>query len=195
MGADGVLYGTSGGGAVGGGTVFALIPPVSAGGVWTERVLHSFGSAGDGAYPTGGVTIGKRSSGAPVLYGTTAGGGASGNGTVYTLTPVSVPSGAWTETVLYSFAGGNDGAYPNAGVTIGTNGVLYGTTVLGGNGGCPQCGTVFSLTPSTSSVAAWTETVLYTFTLGPDGVFPIRGCGDWRRPRTLRHHSQRRGRG
>ena len=43
IGDGGVLYGTSsGGGASNAGTVFALKPPTSAGGSWTETVLYSF---------------------------------------------------------------------------------------------------------------------------------------------------------
>jgi uncharacterized repeat protein (TIGR03803 family) len=46
----------------------------------------------------------------------------------------------WTETVLYSFQNGSDGANPAAGLTI-DNGNLYGaTTTTGGSGGG---GTVF----------------------------------------------------
>jgi len=71
----------------------------------------------------------------------------------------------WFRT-LYSFTGGNDGAYPFAGVT-GQNGVIYGTTQFGGTG---NVGTVFSLTPPASPGGAWTETVLHTFTGGSDGA-------------------------
>jgi uncharacterized repeat protein (TIGR03803 family) len=52
-----------------------------------------------------------------------------------------------TLTTLYNFPGGGDGANPNAGVT-GSDGVLYGTTFYGGSA---NNGTVFSLTPPTTS--------------------------------------------
>jgi hypothetical protein len=54
---------------------------------------------------------------------------------------------------------------PLGGISIGTNGVLYGTTQ---NGGRPHeycgvyCGVVFELTPSRGG--AWKETVLHNFT-------------------------------
>ena len=63
------------------------------------------------------------------LYGTTSSGGASGLGTVYQLTP---SNGGWTESVLYSFAGGSDGSQPWGGVIFDKAGNLYGTTYEGG---------------------------------------------------------------
>jgi hypothetical protein len=47
-----------------------------------------------------------------------------------------------TETVLYSFAGGNDGGSPTSRL-IDLNHTLYGTT---GSGGADFKGTIFSLT-------------------------------------------------
>ena len=57
------------------------------------------------------------------LYGTTDGGGASGAGVVFKVDT------SGNETVLYSFTGGADGAYPNAGVILDSAGNLYGTTI------------------------------------------------------------------
>jgi uncharacterized repeat protein (TIGR03803 family) len=63
--------------------------------------------------------------------------------------------------VLYSFAGGGDGENPEFGnLVVGAGGVLYGTTLNGGEYGK---GTVFSLTPPASQGAAWTESVLFSF--------------------------------
>jgi uncharacterized repeat protein (TIGR03803 family) len=68
--------------------------------------------------------------------------------------------------VIYSFAGGNDGANPQAGL-LKVTGVLYGTTASGGANGH---GTVFSLTPTPSG----TETTLYSFAGYPyDGADPV----------------------
>jgi hypothetical protein len=62
--------------------------------------------------------------------------------------------GHWTETILYTFRGGKDGAYP-FGLAADRNGVLYGTTSSGGalnNPTCLKyagpggCGVVFKLT-------------------------------------------------
>jgi len=137
IGSGGVLYGTTyGGGTSNAGTVFSLTPPTSPGGTWTETVLYSFG-----ANPRGDLVIGSGG----VLYGTTYGGGAAGLGTVFSLTPPASPGGAWTESVLHNFSGkSGDGAYPVAGVVIGKNGLLYGTTYFGGASGN---GTVFVLKP------------------------------------------------
>jgi hypothetical protein len=61
--------------------------------------------------------------------------------------------GIWTETVLYNFTGGHDGAYPSA-VALSKGGVLYGTASQGGIvKDCSSasmfygCGTVFKLKP------------------------------------------------
>ena len=75
------------------------------------------------------------------LYGTAAGGGAYGYGTVYKLAPN--PNGSWTLSVVYAFAG-SDGAYPLAGVVLDTAGNLYGVT---GGGGAYGHGTVYEITP------------------------------------------------
>jgi len=101
------------------------------------------------------------------IYGTTYGGGSSGNGTVFELSP---SNGGWTENVLYSFRGNNDGALPTAGVLFDNAGNLYGTTVAGG---INEGGTVYELT---HSVSGWTETILYDFNeAGPSGYYPFGG--------------------
>jgi uncharacterized repeat protein (TIGR03803 family) len=66
------------------------------------------------------------------LYGTTVAGGADPGyaGTVFKLTPGA--KNKWTETVLYSFSGGNDGSEPYASVVLDNAGNLYGTTYQGG---------------------------------------------------------------
>jgi len=141
----GVLYGTTiKGGSANVGTVYSLAPPASGSGPWTETILHTF-TGSDGASPSPGVVIGRGTGGQMVLYGSTDYGGSMSHGAVYSLTPSS--SGGWTETVLYNFTDGSDGATPAGGVVVGrgaAGAVLYGTTRVGGSGGH---GTVFSLTP------------------------------------------------
>ncbi|MGA2904008.1 MAG: choice-of-anchor tandem repeat GloVer-containing protein [Candidatus Korobacteraceae bacterium] len=147
--AAGNLYSTTdAGGTYGDGTVFELTP--TAGGGWTEQVLHSFNNNGtDGAYPYAGLIFDATGN----LYGTTLNGGTyqcvdEGCGTVFELTPTA--GGGWTEQVLHNFGNGTDGFWPYAGLILDAAGNLYGTTQLGGTGGnCGGygCGTVFELTP------------------------------------------------
>ena len=91
--AAGNLYGTTYYGGTSGqhcnggsercGIAFELTP--SAGGGWTETVLHDFGNGSDGADPYAGLILDSVGN----LYGTTQHGGANGYGTVFELTPVS----------------------------------------------------------------------------------------------------------
>ena len=158
----GNLYGTtSGGGANGLGTVYALSPTDS------EAVLYSFaGGTTDGQVPLGHLVMGSSGS----LYGTTSAGGTYDLGTVFEV------SSSGTEIVLYSFAGGSqDGAYPRAGLIMDSAGDLYGTTSAGGT---DDLGTVFEIS------ASGTESVLYSFTGGaadgsdPNGGLLMDGAGN-----------------
>lgn len=74
---------------------------------------------------------------------------------------------AQTETVLYNFGGGNDGGVPNSSLIGDSAGNLYGTTQYGGLG----YGTVFELSPN--GHGGWNESVLYSFTGGADGEYPL----------------------
>jgi len=100
-------------------------------------------------------------------YGTTSAGGggtcSGGCGTVFQLTPPATPGGAWTETVLYRFTGGNDGATPWAGLVFDRAGNLYGATLFGGAPCRSGCGAVFKLAPPALPGNPWTESVLYSF--------------------------------
>lgn len=124
----GNLYGTTQfGGAYGYGVVFT----VSGTQGHAETVLYNFTGGSDGAYPLSGVIFDSAGN----LYGTTEQGGTAGYGAVFKLTPGT--GGQWSESVLHSFAGGKDGAYPVAGLLQDHQGRLYGTTQYGGanNGG------------------------------------------------------------
>jgi uncharacterized repeat protein (TIGR03803 family) len=162
---QGNLYGTTeAGGQFGLGTVFELV--AGSNGTWTETILYSFkGGVGDGEEPLGPAVI---FDGAGNLYGTTPFGGAKGWGTVFEL--VAGPNGTWTEKILHSFTGGNDGAQPwDSQLIFDSAGHLYGTTE---GGGANDYGTVFELT-RTSSSGAWTEKVIYSFTSAVGGSSPI----------------------
>jgi len=171
--ASGNLYGTTAaGGGYGNcspfgqtcGVVFQLTP--GSGGAWSESVLYTFTGGADGGEPLAGLAIDANGN----LYGTTALGGASGLGTVFMLSP---NAGSWTESVLYSFAGGSDGEYPQSPVTL-RKGNLYGMTYAGGGNYCigapSGCGVIFELVSDRKG--GWSEKVLYQFTNGSDGAFP-----------------------
>jgi uncharacterized repeat protein (TIGR03803 family) len=156
------------------GVVFELSPPASGTGSWTETTLYAFAGASDGYYPE--TTLVFDASGN--LYGTASYGGnmsdcnAAGCGVVFELTPPASGSGAWTETVLYAFAGESDGYYPSGGLVFDNNRNLYGTTYAGGSGSPCGCGIVFELSPPAGGTGPWTKTVLHAFTGGSDGSSP-----------------------
>ena len=161
------LYGTANiGGEFGYGAVFQLTKPASPGAPWTETILYSFTGGADGSRPFD--TLAMDSTG--VLYGTTALGGASGDGVVFKLAPPAISGGAWSYSLIHTFAGA-DGATPYAGVVIHRNGVLYGTTIAGGKYGV---GTVYEVVPPTAG-GAWTENVLWSFS-NAQGTPAARGC-------------------
>ncbi len=169
-GASGALYGTTKeGGIQNAGVIFKLTPPASSGGAWSYSDLYRFTGGADGATPGSLV---EAASG--VLYGTTSAGGNGGKGVAYQLAPPVLSGGSWTQSPIYSFAGGTDGKIPSAGLFIDQRGRLYGTTSAGGGTGCggTGCGTVFRLTPPTGS-GSWVETLLYAFTgAATDGKAP-----------------------
>jgi len=81
---------------------------------------------------------------------------------------------ATTEKLLYSFQGSSDGVNPNAGLVADAAGNLYGTTAFGGTNAACSCGSVFELSPPTTTGGAWTETILYSFRGGNrDGERPM----------------------
>jgi len=177
---EGNIYGTTQyGGTQDWGIVFELSP----GGTWTETLLHSFCQdfdgyqCTDGAQPIGGLITDATGN----LYGTTYSGGSGacgfqsgGCGTVFELSPPSVPGGVWTYSVLYNFCSQQncaDGALPMGRLQLDSSGNLYGTGVGGGNGGV-----VFELSPGMNG---WTESVLYDFC--QKGKFPI--CPDGYSPK------------
>lgn len=143
------------------GVALAMLMPVqSAGAAEGFRVVHRFqGSPNDGDTPEAGLVVDKYGT----LYGTTVSGGIQNNGIVFSLTREGI------ETILYMFKGGSDGGNPESTLVRDKAGNLYGTTAAGGNLNCypyASCGTVFRIAPD------GTETVLYAFNAGDDGVAP-----------------------
>jgi uncharacterized repeat protein (TIGR03803 family) len=146
QGTDGNFYGvTSAGGSNGYGAVFSVSP---AGG---EALLYSFVSnyglsvRAVSSLVQGGTLIQANDGN---FYLTTEAGGTSNNGTVFRITPQGSGS------VLYSFGSSStDGVDPGP-LLQGSDGNLYGTTIVGGTAGV---GTLFELSLSGA------ETVLYSF--------------------------------
>jgi len=179
----GGLYGTaSKGGAHGAGTVFKLTPPAAGKIAWVETILYNFTGSADGDGPTSGLTLDK----AGFLYGSTTIGGAHSAGVIYRLKPPATGRAPWTETVLYSCAGGADDIHPTGTLIMDSAGVLYGATGGDGDSGPPggvimglggalygtatgsnfsgiERGTVFKLTPPAAGKTAWTRAVLHNF--------------------------------
>jgi uncharacterized repeat protein (TIGR03803 family) len=160
------LYGTTyQGGANTYGEVFEL---TNSGGTWSQTVIYSFTGPnnGDGAYPFGGLVLdasGKN------LYGTTYQGGASSQGAVFQLTN---SGGTWKETVLHTFddISGSDGYYPYGGLTFDATGNLFGTTQAGGKFGG---GTVFELKASNGK---YTYKVIHSFAVSSStAYYPYAG--------------------
>jgi uncharacterized repeat protein (TIGR03803 family) len=130
----------------------------------TERVLHRFKGGSDGSAPFAGLIADQAGN----LYGTTTNGGSGAChcGTVFELSPAS--GGRWTETVLYRFTGGGDGATPESGLTLDTAGNLYGTTIYGG---ASDDGTIFQLAAPATPGGAWTLNVLHSFIGHTEGKY------------------------
>jgi len=115
-------------------------------------VLHTFKFGEDGIGPYAGVIQDSKGN----FYGTSGGGGPSGNGTVFKL------SRKGKYTVLYSLKAEPDGSGPT-GLIREADGSLYGNTYYGG---ADSFGTIFELSKTGK------ETVLYSFSAGDDGAYP-----------------------
>jgi uncharacterized repeat protein (TIGR03803 family) len=146
-------------------TVFALLVITSFAVAQNERILHRFGAASGGTYPSTGLIADSAGN----LYGVTLGGGAYGDGAVFQLTPPSAEGGAWTETILHHFgASTDDGISPRGPLTFDTAGNLFGTTASGGDGD----GSVFELSPPSTTGGTWTYTQLASFSNATVTKFP-----------------------
>ncbi len=148
-GTNGLYYGTTKAGGIGGGTIFTI----STNGILDT--LYSFSpfiKTSDGNHPQAGLVLAGNGN----YYGTTELGGSDNLGTIYQITP----TGAYAQ--IYSFSGGTNGQSPIAALVQGADGGLYGTTY---NGGANNDGTVFRMTTN----GAWA--LLHAFA-GSDGVNP-----------------------
>ena len=156
QGSNGNFYGvTEDGGGGGHGEIFEVTPS------GTATVLYSFCGL---QCLAGGAPFGPLvEDAAGNFYGINIDGGANSHGTVFQLTP----SGSLN--TLYSFCsqtGCTDGSSPQGGLTLGSDGNLYGVTETGGT---EDDGVVYQITP------AGTYTVLYSFC-------SLSGCADGTSP-------------
>jgi len=119
--------------------------------------IYSF-TGSDGLHPAAAALIADKSG---ALYGTTAFGGANGQGTVFQLTPPAVAGAGWTQSVLCSFSPATGGIHPFSPLLADKHGALYGTTfgyVSGAFTITPP--TVFRLTPPPLVGGGWTIGIL-----------------------------------
>jgi len=156
----GNIYGTTvQGGTSSSGTVFQVTPS----GVHT--VIYSFTGGKDGGEPYKGVTLDAQGN----IYGTAGVGGMyvgpcvdTGCGTVFKLTN---SGGTWNFAVIHSFTGGSDGWGPGAGVTVDSQGRVFGMTPVGGSN---NAGVIYQL--KSDSSGNWREKIIHSFTGGKDGL-------------------------
>lgn len=147
------------------GTLFNLRPYLTTGPTtnhyWKENTVYEFhGSAhGDGSTPNPGMIMDSSGN----IFGTTSSGGGSCNcGTIFEF------SAAGQMTILYAFAGGNDGKNPLSGL-VAVGGKFYGTTSFGGSAGQ---GVVYELKLTGGS---WVETPIYSLQGSDEGSYPYGG--------------------
>jgi uncharacterized repeat protein (TIGR03803 family) len=161
--ADGSIYGTAlfgGSPTAGAGTVFKLTPSGSG---YAFSVVYTFTGGTDGGMPAGGLMQATDGS----LYGTTFWGGnpTTSAGTIYRL---GLAGSTATHTVLHALDGTAEGSRPQAVLTQGTDGRLYGTASGGGDSSTTN--TIWSVSPT-----ATTDDFRLVYTLNgtTDGQFPF----------------------
>jgi uncharacterized repeat protein (TIGR03803 family) len=145
--------------------LFSVLAPGAAQ-AQTLTLLHDFTGGLDGSGPQGLVAVDRGGNVyGSASYGGNRGGICAGIGGCGAVFRASNRNGAWQLDPIYTFHG-DDGGGPQAGVTLGPDGAIYGTTLYGGGNQCGMsCGVVFKLTPPASFcrmvLCPWTETVLY----------------------------------
>jgi len=163
----GNLYGTTyDGGFAKSGAIFEYSPTQK---VFT--VIYTFQGGPLGSNPVAALVLNEQKS---TFYGTTLrGGGMGDNGEVF---EISTSGNGFVP--LHLFTGGSDGGAPAASLIVDSEGNIYGTTMngglTGGNCGTLGCGVVFKIQPTACEKNKNDcETVLYSFTGGADGGFPV----------------------
>jgi uncharacterized repeat protein (TIGR03803 family) len=160
--ASGGLLGiTTGGGTAGYGTIFIMTPSKTDQTGYTKTTLYSFSGGSDGSSPYNGLTA----DGAGNFYGTTNTGGTANAGTIYKLSPPA-NGGTWTLTTLHEFVATDGTGTPNSALTVGANGILYGSAIAGK-------GAVYAFDPA--GVNGGSLSVIYNFQGLNDGYGPYGG--------------------
>jgi uncharacterized repeat protein (TIGR03803 family) len=152
--------------------MFILLTPNAIASQFT--VLHNF-LAKPGALPEAGLIIGPDGG----FYGTASeGAGRCPPNTCGSVFEIKQTSTGWQYQVIHNFHGPqHDGENPAGPLLFDSVGNLYGTTLSDGDSNTcssqhhSDCGTVFKL--SRTSNGGWAETILYRFTHGTDGSYPI----------------------
>lgn len=143
----------------------------------TFSVIHYFTGGPDGNYPGATMILDRGGR----LYGTTLLGGVQscaggGCGVAFRM---SGSGSNWVLNTLFEFPNNPSiGISPAAPLTFGPDGAFYGTTEGGPSCSGEGCGVVFRLVPPLSPchtvVCPWTETVIYHFNGGADGIEPMK---------------------
>lgn len=137
-------------------------------GSWTENVAYTFGG-GPAQYPESGIVFDSAGN----IYGTAGGGSPYDDGLTYELQPLQ---GGWTESTLYTFTGGDNGAGPGGALIFDRMGNLYGATVSGGPG--TNGGTVYELVRSDTGWTLTTLTGIFGGSGGPNGSLTMDAAGN-----------------
>jgi hypothetical protein len=130
------------------------------------EVLHLFNKPGDAQEPTAGVQVDKLGN----LFGSAEFGGENSFGAIFMLRPPASGQSNWTESVIFSFADGEDGGFPGSPLLVIGNDELVSSALMGG---AANQGAIFRLTPPVSG-DAWSEKVPFSFHGTPgDGSGPL----------------------
>jgi uncharacterized repeat protein (TIGR03803 family) len=165
--AKGNLYGLAPlGGANGAGGIFELSP--GSNGTWTEKVIYSFTGGTDNVSFESSLIIDSGGDLYGYLGAAVLSNGTSTFGGVFELESGS--NGTWTEKILHSFSGGDDGIAPYGGMLVlDSSGDVLGMA----SGGSHDYGVVFELVRG--AAGSWTEKVLHVYKGGADGSYGYGG--------------------
>jgi hypothetical protein len=124
------------------------------------KVLHVRSKQGDGQAPMAGV----QGDAAGNLFGSAEFGGANSFGAIFMLKPPATGKTKWAETVIFSFADGDDGGFPGSPLIVEGNRDLVVSTLLGDTA---NQGNIFRLSPPPNGDDSRTEKVLINFQGAP----------------------------